>query len=228
MRRTVLARTPNGSRSTISLCHARRRQDLFSRKTLQGIAITHNFLITDHDGIRADNGFVVCSPFTRHFAEGFPPIGVYQLRTDGQPGDNSCSSAYPVSLYYRRTVVPSDGQLELTSCRFSSASWERRQTRLGQFLLGDRTTFRESSRMHSFAPKRASAGRAHPKRSPLKSRAFWPRRPLAFDPWWYMHRNGVCWSRQDRPFSSGARFADLRRDRSVPLSGLGSKEIAVP
>jgi hypothetical protein len=104
----------------------------FFQSVLREIRITHDFLIIDHE-VGMCGGTTACGTSMRRFPKGFPPIALYQLRTDLTPGDNLLIER-PVAIYYRRIVVPTDGEVEWSECESNTIPTGLRQTWLAQFL----------------------------------------------------------------------------------------------
>ena len=90
----------------------------FFVKTLSEVAITHTFTLTDpgqNIGIGVGTGSGVCGDGIAAMPKGFPPVGLYEILSAGQPGDVLLASG-PQDAYYRRTVVPTDKQVGFGSC----------------------------------------------------------------------------------------------------------------
>jgi hypothetical protein len=104
----------------------------FFQRTLQEIRITHDFLITDRE-VGLCGGTTACGSSTRRFPKGFPPVALYQLQTEMAPGDALVVDR-PVAIYYRRTVVPTDGEVEWNECESDTVPTALRQTWLARFL----------------------------------------------------------------------------------------------
>jgi hypothetical protein len=146
----LLSRDPNGPENEAALLAMRERQmpdpawaavnDLlfsvsskqFFQRTLQEIRITHRFLIVDHE-VGSCGGTTACGSSLRRFPKGAPPAALYQLQKEMTPGD-SLLVERPVAIYYRRIVVPTDGEVEWNECESSTIPTELRQTWLAQFL----------------------------------------------------------------------------------------------
>ena len=116
----------------------------FFQRTLQEIRITHDFVLTDQ-AVGFCGGGIGCGLSTRRFPHGFPPIAVYQLQTTmTSPGD-TLFQEQPVAIHYRRIVVPTNGEVELSNCGVPT---EVRQTHLAQFLSAiDGLSIRQSEEL---------------------------------------------------------------------------------
>lgn len=146
----LLSRYPDGPENEAALLAMRQRQMLdpewaavndllfsvsskqFFQRTLQELRITHDFLIVDHE-VGSCGGTTACGTSIRHFPRGFPPIALYQMQTGMTPGD-SLLLERPVAVYYRRIVVPTDGEVEWSECEANTIPTPLRQTWLAEFL----------------------------------------------------------------------------------------------
>jgi hypothetical protein len=94
---------------------ARRSPKLFE-KLLVGLPATHLFEVADHDMPFGRVGWLVeelpAIPPLRRLPDGFPPTGLYNL-TRFPRHQSSLLAHGPTNIFFRRTVVPTDG----------SASW---------------------------------------------------------------------------------------------------------
>ena len=114
----------------------------FYQRAIEEIRVTHDFVITDQPLGFCGGGYG-CGVSTRRFPKGFPPVALYQLwDTLLEPGD-TLFLQQPVEIYYRRVVVPTDGEAKWSDCQFSSTSAEARQTLQSHFF--DSLASRQSS-----------------------------------------------------------------------------------
>ena len=198
----------------------------FFQRILGEIQFTHAFIVSEEHGLNADGGSSGCAISRRSFVKGFPPAAAYQLLTFiVAPGDILFEKD-PVAVYYRRSVYRPDSEIEWTDCQFYPAS-AARQDHLGLFLaaIDDLSPMEAISRFHAdtwlwwqgsvqqvtteIGTRLAEQTAAiHTMVEHMKQRGQLP-------------PDGI-------PLTIKVSVRDYRRDRSVPLQGLGTREIAVP
>jgi hypothetical protein len=123
-----------------------------SQMVVQEIRITHQFCVTDQHTFRADDGSGGVEQSTRHFPKGFPPIGLYQIRTSSvHPGD-ALFNYTPIATYYARIVVPTDGEAKWLSFEFHAASTPVRQRTLERLLAISENRRKQPSAVEIFHP----------------------------------------------------------------------------
>jgi hypothetical protein len=131
-----------------------------------------------------------------------------------KPGDILVLEA-PVAIYYRRSVVPADGQAEWSDRQFHSSSTEPRQSRLAQLFSATGGLSPQQSYL-LFHPRTTvdwrSAGQAEAEMERLLLEQATSIQALVVDA-----------QRRSLVHASGMRLAirttveDVRRDRSVPV-----------
>ena len=101
-----------------------------SRMLLRDIRITYEFCVTDQAIMRADDGSAGIGESTRHLPAGFPPIGLYQIRTYTAGKGDALFIAEPIPTYYARVVVPTDQEVKWSVFEYHGASTSARQRTL--------------------------------------------------------------------------------------------------
>jgi len=105
----------------------------FFQAAFAEIQLTHRFIVADQD-VGLCGGMSGCGVSKRHFPAGYPPIALYQFNQDmTKPGDVLLSESQ-VPVYFRRSVVPTDGEAEWMECQSSPTFTTVRQMTLAQFL----------------------------------------------------------------------------------------------
>jgi hypothetical protein len=195
----------------------------FFQKTLQEIRITHDFLITDRE-VGLCGGTTACGTSIRRFPQGFPPVALYQLQTEMAPGDALVVDR-PVAIYYRRIVVPTDGEVEWNECESDTVPTKLRQTWLARFLSAIDWLSREQAEQ-LFHPqtiiKWHGAAEAAAEMEKLLTQQAASIQTLLGDA-----------QQRELVQASGMRLAikttveDVRGDRSVPAPAAASREIVI-
>lgn len=100
---------------------------LFERKskrwygaTLREITITHRFVVTDRADQRAVERDIVrdgssCGDGTSAMPKGYPPVTLYTLVDHGETGSVFLVHG-PRSVYYQRSIVPTDTEVGIGAC----------------------------------------------------------------------------------------------------------------
>ena len=158
----------------------------------------------------------------RRSPKGFPPVAVYQLQTTMMSPGDILFQEDPVEFHYRRIVVPTDGEVELSDC---SVPAEVRQTHLARFLSAiDGLSIRQSEELVPPSDYNQLA------MTYLGVAASEMKKPL--DEQTVSIQALVGHAQQRRLVdASGLRLTiettveDVRRDRSVPAPSISSREI---
>ena len=195
----------------------------FFQRTLQEIRITHAFVVVDRS-VGFCGGTTACGSSTRRFPKGFPPVALYQLQAEMAPGDALLVDR-PVAIYYRRIVVPTDGEVEWNECESSTVPTELRQTWLARFFSAiDWLSIQQAEQL--FHPQTIiewhGAAQAAAEMEGLLARQAASIQTLV----------GHAQQRELLQ-ASGMRLSikttmeDVRRDRSVPSPPVASREIVI-
>lgn len=192
----------------------------FLDRMLQELRITHTFVVADQQ-VLSCGGSIGCGLSTRRFPKGFPPIALYQLWVSmTQPGDILLFDQ-PVTAYYRRIVVPTDGEAKWSDCKAYLVDGEPRQGYLAQFLSANKgyELFhpRTTIDWHGRAEEAIGEITKHLDEQTASIEAL-----LAEE-----QSRGVLKASGMR-LTINVKVQDVRRDRSVPLPDVGSREITVP
>jgi hypothetical protein len=105
----------------------------FFQAAFAEIQLTRHFIVTDQNG-GICGGSGICRESTRHFPAGYPPIALYQFNQDMTGTGDILLGELSVPVYYRRTVVPTDGEAEWMECQSYPAFTTVRQMILTEFL----------------------------------------------------------------------------------------------
>jgi hypothetical protein len=195
----------------------------FFQRTLQEIRITHAFVVVDRE-VGFCGGTTACGSSTRRFPKGFPPVALYQLQAEMAPGDTLLVDR-PVAIYYRRIVVPTDGEVEWSECESSTVPTELRQTWLARFFSAIDWLSKEQAEQ-LFHPQTIiewhGAAQAAAEMEGLLARQAASIQTLV-----------VHAQQRELVQASGMRLSikttmeDVRRDRSVPAPPVASREIVI-
>jgi hypothetical protein len=195
----------------------------YFQKTLEEIRVTHTFAVADQM-VFSCGGAIGCGDSVRRFPSGFPPIALYQLwATLTRPGD-ALLIEQPVSIRYRRIVVPTDGQAGWNNCQGDYTG--TRQTLLARFFaaIGGRSA---DDAYQFFNPRTTinwhDAAQTSAEMEKLLTEQAASIEALIVD----AEGRGLVQA-------SGMRLAieatvnDMRRDKNVPLPAAPPHEIAIP
>jgi hypothetical protein len=197
---------------------------LFFQRTLQEVRITHDFVVADQQVLTCGGG-IGCSLTVRRFPKGFPPTALYQFWASMTlPGD-ILFLEQPIAAYYRRIVVPTDGEVQWSDCKAYLTSGEPRQSYLAHFLAATqglsmnqsyelfhpRTTIDWHSNAEAAAEMEKFLDQQTASLQTLISEA---------------QRRGLVPASGMR-LTINTTVHDVRRDRGVPLPALASREITI-
>ncbi len=134
-----------------------RSGELFERM-LNGLPVTHKFVVVDRAyaggwAVGHGNGSPA-SPPKRAFPPGFPPISLYRL-TLGDGGGAVLLADGPRKLFFRRVLIPADGEVEWPAWTYPGLEASRLDckleylARLGKRPLDEvRNMFQRETRIH--------------------------------------------------------------------------------
>jgi len=85
--------------------------------TLADLSITHEFIVVDGSSEGFGGGTVggMCGDGIAAMPQGFPPVAIYNLTDNGERGSVLLAQG-PKSVYYTRTIMPTDEQVGFGSC----------------------------------------------------------------------------------------------------------------
>ena len=89
---------------------------------LAQVRVTHHFVVTDQNfgsGFGCGGSGVMGGSVPVTAPKGFPPVGVYSLTDVASSARDVRLATGPMTVYYRRTVVPTDCQVDIESPGFS-------------------------------------------------------------------------------------------------------------
>jgi hypothetical protein len=198
----------------------------FFEKALREIRITHDFVVADQQVLTC-GGSIGCGLTVRRFPKGYPPIALYQLWVSlTHPGD-ILFLEQPVPTYYRRIVIPTDGEAQWQDCKAYLTSGEPRQGYLAQFL-GATKGLSATQAYDLFHPRtnidwRTSEAAAGEMEKLLDAQTA-SLLSLIGD----AQKRGVMKEASGTHLRINTQVQDVRRDRSVPLPSVPSRELVIP
>jgi hypothetical protein len=197
----------------------------FFQKALEEIRITHTFVLTDQP-VAFCGGSVGCGESMRRWPKGFPPIALYQFWASmTKPGD-SVLLLEPIPTYYRRIVIPTDGEAKWSECTFHPASEPPRQQFLADFL----SKVKELSPAQSFElfhPRTTIAWKSPEQASGDMEASLAAQAGSIRELIENARKRGLLKVSEVRlPIQT--RIEDVRKDRSASLPTVSSRDVAIP
>jgi hypothetical protein len=191
---------------------------------LKEMRITHDFVVTDRV-LGFCGGSTACSLDKRRFPPDFPPIALYHLWARmNEPGD-VLLAADPIPVYYRRIVVPANGEAEWTDCDFDPAAGLR-QRRVNRFAAAV-DSLAEGQSDELFSPKTIINWRDAGQTAAEMEKALDEQSASLRNLFSHLQLRGLA-QVSGMQFRIETTVEDVRRDKSEKLPALAPRGIVVP
>jgi len=195
-------------------------------KALQEIRITHDFVVADQQVLTC-GGSIGCGLTVRRFPKGYPPVALYQLWVSlTHPGD-ILFLEQPIPTYYRRIVVPTDGEAEWSDCKAYLTNGEPRQGYLAQFL-GATKSWSATQSYELLHPRTNIDWQTSSAAATEMERLLDAQTASLLSLIGDAQKRGVMKEASGMQLRINTKVLDFRRDRSVPLPNIASREFAIP
>ena len=197
----------------------------FFQETLEEIRVTHQFVVADQLVFSCGGAFG-CGGSTRHFPKDFPPVALYQLGMAMTQAGDTLVMEQPVLIHYRRTVVPTNGEVPWSDCDYDGLVADARQALLARFFSAIGAHSADES-YNLFRPRTTinwhDAAQALAEMDQLMAAQAASIQALIVE----AQERGLVQS-SGMSLTIQTSVVDARRDKSLPLPAIAPREVVIP